>query len=155
MRRQSAFTLIEVIVTIVVIAIAAAALLGVFTNLVRSSADPVIQQQATTIAEAYLEEISLRAFDDPQGFESGTTEGESGRAEYDDVQDYRALTPVPTAPADQFDNPIPQLAQYRVSVSVTNAALNGIAAADALRIDVTVSHPAIAPITLSGFRANY
>lgn len=155
MRRQYAFTLIEVIVTIVVIAVAAAALFGVFTSLVRGSADPVIQQQATTIAEAYLEEISLRAFSDPQGFESGTTEGESGRDEYDDVQDYRNLTPVPTAPADQFGTAIPALSQYRVSVSITNAGLNGIAAADSLRIDVTVNHPAIAPITLSGFRTNY
>ncbi len=153
MRRQNAFTLIELIVTIVVIGIAATALMSVFTNMSRGSADPVIQQQATTIAEAYLEEILLRSFDDPQGSESGTTEGEAGRAEYDDVKDYRGLGV--GAAADQLGNPIAALAAYTVTVSVTNASLNGIAAADSLRIDVSVSHAAIAPVLLSGYRTDY
>ena len=50
LRRQSAFTLIEIIVTIIVIGISATALLSVFTNMIRGSADPLIQQQATSIA---------------------------------------------------------------------------------------------------------
>ncbi len=153
MRRQIAFTLIELIVTIVVIGIAATALMSVFINMSRGSADPVIQQQATTVAEAYLEEILLRSFDDPQGSESGTTEGETGRAEYDDVKDYRSLAAGPVA--DQFGNAIAALAAYTVTVSVTNASLNGIAAADSLRIDVSVSHAAIAPVLLSGYRTDY
>ena len=153
MRRQSAFTLIEIIVTIVVIAIGASALLSVFGNLARSSADPAIQQQATTIAEAYLEEILLRAFDDPQGGETGNDEGESGRAEYDDVKDYRSLAVA--AAADQFGNPVPALADYTVTVTVTNSALGGLPAADALRVDVNVNHPAIGDILLSGYRTRY
>ncbi|MDH3389119.1 MAG: prepilin-type N-terminal cleavage/methylation domain-containing protein [Gammaproteobacteria bacterium] len=153
MRRQSAFTLIEIIVTIIVIGIAATALLSVFTSLVRGSADPVIQQQATTIAEAYLEEIVLRAFEDPQGGETGTDEGEAGRADYDDVQDYASLAAGPAA--DQFGNPIAALAAYTVSVSVSNQTLNGIGALDALRIDVLVSHPAADPILLSAYRTRY
>jgi MSHA pilin protein MshD len=153
MRRQSAFTLIEIIVTIIVIGIAATALLSVFTSLVRGSADPVIQQQATTIAEAYMEEIMLRAFEDPQGGETGADEGEAGRAEYDDVQDYASLAP--GAAADQFGNPIAALAAYTVSVSVSNQDLNGIAAGNSLRIDVSVSHPAVDPIMLSAYRTRY
>ena len=157
MQRQPGFTLIEILVTIVIISIAAVALLSVFTNLVRSSADPAIQQQATTVAEAYLEEIMLRSFNDPQDPESGTTEGESGRADYDDVKDYRAL-PASAPPADQFGAAIPELADYRVTVTITNQALSGppdVPAIDSLRIDVSVDHPAIAPITLSAYRANY
>ena len=46
LRRQSAFTLIEIVVTILVIGISATALLSVFSNMIRGSADPVIQQQA-------------------------------------------------------------------------------------------------------------
>ena len=65
--RQKAFTLIEIVVTLIVIGISATALLSLFTNLGRGSADPVIQQQAATIGEAYIEEILLRAFEDPQG----------------------------------------------------------------------------------------
>ena len=153
MRRQSAFTLIEIIVTIVVIAIGASALLSVFGSVARSSADPAIQQQATTIAEAYLEEILLRAFNDPQGGETGNDEGESGRAEYDDVKDYRSLAAAPAA--DQFGNPVPALADYTVTVSVTNSALGGLPAADSLRVDVNVNHPAIGDILLSGYRTRY
>ena len=154
MLRQSAFTLIEILVTIVVIGIAAVALLGVFTNLVRTSADPAIQQQATTIAEAYLEEILLRPFEDPQGSESGSTEGETSRDQYDDVQDYNGL-PANDPAANQFGTAIPELAQYRVTVTVGTESLNGILANDSLRIDVVVTHPAIQPVTLSGFRTNY
>jgi MSHA pilin protein MshD len=152
MRRQSAFTLIEIIVTIVIIAIASTALLG-FANMVRGSADPVIQQQATTIAEAYLEEIMLRAFNDPQGGETGNDEGEAGRADYDDVKDYRSLAAGPAA--DQFGNPVAVLAAYTVTVTITNSALGGVPVADSLRIDVNVNHPAIGDIQLSGFRTRY
>ncbi len=155
MSRQSAFTLIEIIVTMVVIGIAATALLSVFSNMVGGSADPAIQQQATTVAEAYMEEILLRSFEDPQGGEMGigNTEGESGRDEYDDVQDYSVLAPGP--PQDQSLNPIPALAAYTVTVTVTPQALNGIPAADSLRVDVVVSHPATGAIELSGYRTRY
>ena len=152
MRRQSAFTLVEIIVTIVVVSIASVALMS-FANVVRSSADPVIQQQATTIAEAYLEEILGRSFDDPQGGETGNDEGEAGRSDYDDVKDYRSLAAGPAA--DQFGNPVAALAAYTVTVNISNTALDSIAAADALRIDVSVSHPAISNILLSGFRTRY
>ena len=156
MRRQSAFTLIEIIVTIVVIGIASTALLSVFGNLARSSADPALRQQATTIAEAYLEEILLRSFDDPQGLENGlgNLEGESGRSEYDDVQDYSNLPAGPAA--DQFGNPVPALAAYTVTVTVTNTALEAaVPVADTLRVDVRVNHPAVGDIELSGFRTRY
>ena len=153
MRRQSAFTLIEIIVTIVVIGIAATALMSTFTRFARSSVDPALQQQATTIAEAYLEEILLRPFNDPQGGETGTDEGEAGRALYDDVKDYRSLAAAPAA--DQFGNPVAALADYTVTVSVTNSALGGLPATDSLRIDVNVNHPLVGDITLSGYRTLY
>ena len=152
--RQAGFTLIEIIVTIVVIGIAATALTSVVTSLTRGSADPVIQQQATTLAEAYLEEILLRSFDDPQGGETGTDEGEPGRATYDDVKDYRSLAVGPAA--DQFGTPIAALSSYTVTVNVDDISLNGIAAGtDSLRVNVTVDHPVISPIVLSGYRTRY
>ena len=147
---------IEILVTLVVIGIAAAALLGVFSNLIRSSADPAIQQQASTIAESYLEEILLRPFADPQGeVGGGGLEGdEGGRGGYDDVQDYGGLA---GPAADQFGNPIPALADYSVSVAINGADLDDISAAsgDVLRIVVTVTHPALGPIRLTGYRTNY
>ncbi len=156
MRRDDGFTLIELVVTLVVLGIAATALLSVFTSTVRGSADPVIQQQATTIAEAYVEEILLQAFADPTDPEQGaasTEAGEISRALFDDVQDYNHLGT--TQVRDQNDNPIAALAAYSVTVSVTGAALNTVPAADSMRIRVTVSHPAIAPIALVAYRTNY
>lgn len=145
--RQSGFTLIEIITTIVVLSIAATAILSVFTSTVRSSANPVIQQQAISIAEAYMEEIMLKSFNDPDSM------GGETRANYDDVLDYNGLNNV--GARDQNDNPIVLLADYTVSVSVVNSALNGIASSDAFRITVTVSHAATGNIVLSGYRTNY
>lgn len=150
MRRQSAFTLIEIIVTIIVIGVAGTALLSVFTNMIRGSADPVIQQQATTIAEAYLEEIMLRAYDDPQVAESGAAEAGETRPTYDDVQDYNSLGT--TQVRDQNDNPIAALSDYQVTVAVNAAVFNTV---NAMQIDVTVTHPATGSILLSAFRTDY
>ena len=150
MRRQSAFTLIEIIVTIVVIAIAATALLSVFSNMVRGSADPMIQQQATTIAEAYLEEIMLRAYDDPQVAELGGAEPGETRPIYDDVQDYNSLGT--TQVRDQNNNPIAALGDYQVIVTVNPAVLNTVGA---MQVDVSVSHPATGAIVLTAFRTDY
>ena len=154
MRSQSAFTLIEIIVTIVVIGISATALLSVFSSMIRGSADPVIQQQATTIAEAYMEEIMLRAFEDPQVAESGIAEAGETRPNYDDVQDYNSLGT--NQVRDQNNNPVAALSAYGVTVLVErDDALNTVPEAAAMRVDVTVTHPAIADILLSGYRTRY
>jgi MSHA pilin protein MshD len=145
---SSAFTLIEVLVTIVVISIAGTALMGVYTSMVAKSADPIIQQQALAIAEAYMEEIRLKAFADPDGVEGET------RANFDDIQDYNGLPD--TKVRDQNGVEILSLSAYSVTVNVASQTFAGIAnVADSMRIDVVVNHPAIDPITLSSYRVNY
>lgn len=141
------FTLIEVITTLVILGIAGTAILSVFSNVVRSSANPMIQQQAVAIAEAYMEEILLKPFNDPDGI------GGESRAIFDDVRDYDGLTDV--GARDQNNNLIASLSDYTVSVSVANSSLNGIAASDALLITITVSHPVPGSIVLQGYRTNY
>ncbi|MEE8366261.1 MAG: prepilin-type N-terminal cleavage/methylation domain-containing protein [Gammaproteobacteria bacterium] len=143
-RRHCGFTLIEVITTIVVVAIAAAALLGVFTGAIRGSADPMIQQQAVSIAEAYMEEILLKDF---------AVGPETTRATFDDVRDYNGLTDV--GARDQSDNAIAGLGAYTITVTVGGDSLNAIPVIDSLRIDISVSHAAIDPIVLSGYRTRY
>jgi len=153
--RQNGFTLIEIIVTIIVLAVAATAILGVFSSTVRTSANPMIQQQALSIAEAYMEEISLKAFVDPGG---PTTET---RATFDNVMDYHNLDTdgnsngVEDGAHDQNGALIPGLAAYTITVNVGGAALNGIANTDAWLIQITVDHPAVDPITIQSFRTNY
>ena len=150
LHRARAFTLIELLVTIVVIAVAATALLGVFSNMVRGSADPMLQQQAITIAEAYMEEILHKAFADPVVAETGSSEAGETRSSFNDVQDYNNLPD--NQVRDQNNSPILPLAAYTVTVAVNGAVLSGV---NTMQIDVTVSHPVTGAISLSAFRANY
>lgn len=149
MRSQSGTTLIELIIAIVIIAVAAAAvLMGLSTSIARS-ADPMIRHQAVAIAEAYLEEISLKSFADPDG-----VDGEASRGLYDDIDDYDGL--VDNGARNQFDAAIADLSEYTVSVNVTASnALPGIAATDLWLISVTVTHPTNIDLTVSGYRANF
>lgn len=143
---QSGVTLVELVISIVVIAIAASAVLGVLSKNVQRSADAMIVTQAVSIANAYLEEITLKPYVDPDG-----TDGEALRPDFDDIDDYDGLLDV--GAADQFGNPIPALSGYTVAVSVSpSAALPGVPASDAMLIDVRVSLAPYVDFTLSGYR---
>ena len=99
-------TLVELVISIVVVSIAVSAVLGVLSSNVEHSADAMVISQAVSIAEAYIEEISLKPFDDPDGID-----GEASRADFDDVDDYDGL--LDAGAVDQFGNPIPSLSAYR------------------------------------------
>jgi MSHA pilin protein MshD len=145
-RRESGATLIELIISIVVIAIAASAVLGVLSSTVGRSADAMVLSQAVAIAEADLEEISLKPFVDPDG-----VDGEAARPSFDDVDDYDGLVDV--GARDQFDTALLPLAQYTVTVSVVaSTALAGVPGADAERIDVRVTYPGDGIVVLTGYK---
>ena len=148
MRRQAGTTLIELVIAIVIVSIAVSAVLMVFSMNVGYSADPMIRYQAVAIAEAYLEEISLKAFADPGG-----GDGEASRDLYDDADDYHGLVNV--GARNQFDAALPGLGDYTVSVTVTQSALPSIAAIDNYLINVTVTHAADINFTLSAYRPNF
>jgi MSHA pilin protein MshD len=160
-RRHAGLTLIELVITIVVLAPGLLGVLAMMSFATARSADPVLDTQGRAIAEAYLEEILLRAYADPDGSEAGES-----RATWDDVDDYDALAangctavsaacPVLGACAcNQFGEPFDALQDYLVAVDTVATTLNG---APAWRVDVAVTH-ARAPklrITLSGFRTSY
>jgi MSHA pilin protein MshD len=145
-REQAGMTLIEVVISIVIIAIAVSAVLGLLASNVQRSADAMVVSQGISIANAYLEEISLKSFVDPDG-----VDGEVGRANFDDVDDYDGLAD--SGAVDQFGNPIPSLDDYTVSVAVnSSSALPGVASADVYRIDVRVEFAPYVDYTLSGYR---
>ncbi len=148
MHRQAGTTLIELVISIVIVSIAVSAVLMVFSMNVGYSADPMIRYQAVAIAEAYLEEISLKAFADPGG-----GDGEASRDLYDDADDYHGLVDV--GARNQFDAALPGLGDYTVSVTVTQSALPSIAAIDNYLINVTVTHAANINFTLSAYRPNF
>ena len=149
MRRQAGTTLIELVISIVIVSIAASALLMALSMTVGSSADPMVRHQAIAIAEAYLEEITLKAFDDPDG-----VDGEANRTLYDDVDDYNGLVDV--GARDQFNAALTGLDDYTVTVAVTaSSGLPSIASTDLFLISVTITHAANIDFTVSAYRANF
>lgn len=147
-RGESGFTLVELVITIVVLAAGLAGILVVFQETTARSADPQLRAQARAIAEAYMEEILLQSFADPDSGATGNSE-EANRADFDDVWDYDAITKQ-SPPQDRFGNPLTQLDDYRVSVDVDSA--GGRAA-----ITVRVEHTASTKVdyTLRSERAGY
>jgi len=149
MRSQRGVTLIELVIAITVIAIGVTSILGALSAASSRSADAMVQQQAVSVAQAYLDEILQRWVVDPYG-----TPGAGGRANWDTVDAYNGLSD--TGAHDQFGNAIAALSGYNVAVSVVSSTgLAGIGAAALRRIDVTVTHAPGVTVTLSGYRASY
>ena len=144
-RHQSGLTLIELIISMVIISIALVGVLSVMNLTVSHSADPVVEHQAIAIAEAYLEEIQLQSYSDPDGTNTGET-----RATYDNVADYHGLNDV--GAHDQSGASINTLSSYNVSVAVADQTVSTLVAK---QITVTVSGPGVSGLTLVGYRFNY
>ena len=173
MLSQRGATIIELVVTIVVVSILVVTLMVLSSQSVGRSVDPMIQEQASAVAQAYLEEITQKSFCDPDfdvdsnpatplncpadctsSICGGTCRNpalgsdiEAGRSLYDDICDYDGLND--TGAIDQTGPPpVSGLEQYSISVDIVDdatAVLNGLTgnAGQAARIDVTVSHPAM------------
>jgi len=146
---EAGVTLIELVVAITIVAISATTILGVISAVASRSADAMLQQQASAIAQAYLDEILQRWVSDPNG-----TPPDTGRGSWDLVDQYNGLVDV--GARDQFGQAIAPLAAYTVNVSVSpTTALTGIASSDARRVDVTVTRAPNVTVKLTGYRAAY
>lgn len=155
-------TLVELIITIMVVSVALTGVLMVINFNARTSADPMIHHQTAAIAEAYLEEILTKEFTDPDGTNAGET-----RATYDNVADYHnlanngCLTTTAACPTlgscacNQNGDPIDGLQGYVVSVQITSEALGSIGAANVWRVQVRVTPPRGDAIVISSYRTNY
>jgi MSHA pilin protein MshD len=144
-KQQTGATLIELIVSIVIISTALAGVLGIINLTVLHSADPIVQQQAIAIAESYIEEITALPVDDPDGGNAGET-----RATFDNVDDYNGLINN-NGVVDQDGNPVLSLANYNVTVAIANQLINGLA--NMREITVTVQRPGTARIILVAYKA--
>jgi MSHA pilin protein MshD len=178
MTRARGFTLAELVLFIAIVGIAVAGVLGAYDHAARDSADPVLKKQALAIAESLLEEIQQMPFtycdpDDPLvataansaacttaeavGPEAGETRY-SANTPFDNVNDYHnynTATEVPPGVKDISGTPIAGFDTYNVQVTVSNAALPGIAAAESLLIRVVVTAPGNVAVTLDGYRTRY
>jgi len=140
-RHQSrGFTLIEVIIFIVVVGAGLAGILAVSTNVVKSSADPMVRKQSMALADSILEEILQKEYADPGG-----SSGETTRDTMDDVDDYNGKTKA------LFTDWPASLSAYSVTIVVeAPAALGGIMHK---RVTVTVTGGTHS-IAMTGYRSN-
>jgi MSHA pilin protein MshD len=147
LKHQQGVTLIELIMSMVIISIAMIGLFSVITLTTTHSADPVVQYQAIAIAESYLDEILLQNYTDPDGSNTGES-----RASYDDVSDYNSLSDV--GAHNQQGALITSLSRYNVAVSISSpmTLAGGVAAK---KITVTVSGQGLQSLALVAYKADY
>ena len=143
-RDSGGFTLPELLLLIVVLAVGLAGIALALQQAARGSGDPLINKQAVAVAEALMEEILLQPFN--------PVVGGASRADYNDVSDYNGYSSAGVAAID--GTPVAGLADYNVSVTVANAALGAVPAADSKRVTVTVTGRGVT-YTLDGYRLNH
>jgi MSHA pilin protein MshD len=152
-RRQSGFSLLELIIFIVVVSVGIAGILMVMDVSVKSSADPMVRKQTVAAAESLLEEILLKEYANPVGgYVPPAPAPNPVRAPFDDVGDYAGYTTTGGMKDITNNSAIAGLTNYNVSsVTVAAPTLNGV---DMKQVTVTVNGPAGA-ISLTGYRSNY
>lgn len=147
--RSRGMTLMELVLAIVVIGVGLTGVLVAFNQAVFHSADPMVRKQMLAIAEEMMEEVTLKPF----AAQPNVPGAGCARSVYDDVADYNGFASVGICDID--GTAIPLLATYSVTVAVTAQAMpNGITAANALRIVVTVTHGG-ETLTLTGYRTGW
>ena len=149
-KHQRGVTLIELVVSIVIISIVVASIIAVFTVTTKTSADPMVRAQALAIAQSYLEEIMMQPY--------ATDGATAGRANYNEVDDYNAIT-AGSVIEDQFGNTITALSAYSAEVNValcTAACGSALNSAAAKKITVTISHSGLGiAVPLTAYRTDY
>jgi MSHA pilin protein MshD len=154
-RDQRGATLIELIVAIVIIAGAAGTIVGLLAAMSGNSANAMSQVQSASIANAYLDEILARSFADPGG------PVEAGRADADDVGDYRNASVLPdTLVRDRQGVALAEFANYRVAVAVTQpswtvAGWPAIPGANVWQVTVRVTSPTGEVTQLVGLKSKH
>ena len=165
--RQQGVTLIELVISIVVLSIALIALINAMGGSLQRSSNILLQDHSIQLAQAYLDEILAKRYDETTpigGVPASTTvncaalgaETGENRATFDDVDDYDGLNDQP--PRSQTSTSFPEYAQYRVTVTVScvGGDLGQFATADSLkRIEVAIIDPKGDRMVFSAYRGNF
>lgn len=168
---QRGFTLIETVIVIVLVGAMMAGMTSLFMNNVGNSHRPFLRQRALAVANAYMDEIQRKQWNEATPLGGGCVntgascptgpgviaigaDGET-RATYDDIDDYHGLNQSP--PQDSSGTDMPGYAGYTVSVTVAQpgGSWNTIPAADVRLITVSVTSSSNETISLSAYRVNF
>jgi len=158
---QTGATLVELVITIVIISVAIAGVVGAFSLIAGRSADPLNQTRAVKLAQLYMDEILTQKYDDqtPQGgfpkFSGPCSIGPDGegRTTFDDVDDYDGLS---GAPSTATGSALTGYSGFAISISVTCAGTEvGLPSEEAKRIDLDITAPGNQTFSFTAYRANF
>lgn len=179
---EKGFSLVEVIITIVIIGIALVAAISGWGTIARHSADVMWQTKVSYLGQAYLEEILSRRFDEntpvgggscspacsDENTEFGVTggapfvskDGES-RENFDDVDDYDGIDENAVGLFVGLIGQVEAYNNYSVSVDVSYVGTTYLGGSDnqlLKEINVTVTPPANTgqgPVVFSAIKGSY
>lgn len=132
---EQGFTLIELVVGLVIIALAAATIIGTMTSIASRSAEALQQSQSASIANSYLRSMLAQPF---ATLATGVVVNDAGAH-------------------DQFGNPIAGLGAFQVNV-VSGRSFDmapTVPWVDCALITVTVTAPSQFVTVLSAYRTNH
>lgn len=157
---QAGVSLVEMVITIVVISIALTASLSSFSFLSGRSSDALVHARMVDLAQMYLDEILPKHFDDDTGpggipaYPGGCRIQDDGenRQQYDDVDDYHGLVEAP-AFADQSLGDAYR--GFSVSIQVSCDDSVGASVGGSKRIEVTITGPGNKTAIFAAYKANF
>ncbi|MFL1484811.1 type II secretion system protein [Marinobacter sp. LN3S78] len=141
---QQGATLVELVMTIVIISVAIGGVVGAFSLIAGRSADPLNQTRAVALAQLYYDEVAARYYDEQTPLGGGAVSG-------DDVD----CNTIPGGNLNPDDNGYPG---FEVSVNISCAGNDtgiGVDAELAKRVDITVTAPSGTRYVFSAYRGNF
>jgi MSHA pilin protein MshD len=172
--RARGFTLVEIVVALVIVSIAAAAVMQALSFGLQRQSDPLWQAKAVALGEAYLDEVLARRYDtaSPPGgvppcspLATPCSDGASfggdpaDRAQFESVSDYHGLVDEP--PRDAEGNVRAGYESFRVEIAVRYVdtderdALGLDDVTDAKHVEVRVTDRGTPTLVFSAYRGNF
>jgi len=168
------FTLIEIIIGIVVLAISLSIIGSLIAPTEQKSAEQILQVKAAELAQSLLNDINARAYDQNSDMaggrircgepddgsndctpaaDLGPESGENSRGSYNDVDDFHGYEAKLTA---NEQNLAQGYSNFTISVDVSyDGATLGVADNAAKRILVTITTPLGTPFEFASHKANF
>ncbi len=174
-KKSKGFTLVEIIVAMVALAISMSVILSLIVPAEQQSADQLHQIKAAELGQSMLDEILGRAFDDNSDMVGGhwrcdeagrpvcTDEGLFGpdpdelttdRNSFDDVDDYHGFEELVNATNDTLDSGYDSFS-IAIDVQYKGLELNLANNKLAKRITVTITTPLGSAISFSAYKSNF